>query len=93
MDCEGIWCFILDPAGTAPAQHPTTAGYGLDNLDRDLSDLSDLDRDLSYLEHLTTAGYELDNLDRDLTDLSDVCNISRVCLVMVQYTLWGTVPG
>ena len=40
----------LDLYCTDPSQHIITAGYDLDYLDRDLSDLSDLsdlDRDLS----------------------------------------------
>ena len=42
----------MDLYYTDPAQHLITAGWDLDDLDRDLSDLydlSDLDRDLSDL--------------------------------------------
>ena len=57
---------MLGLHSTVPAQHLRTAGYDLDNLDRDisdLSDLSDLDSDLSDLSGLS-------DLDRDLSDLS-----------------------
>ena len=57
----------LDLYSTDPAQHLRTAGQGLDDLDRNLSDLSvrrvdDPDRDLSVRR--------VDDPDRTLSDLS-----------------------
>ena len=48
----------------------STAGWNLDDLDRNLSYLSDLDRDLSDLDRdLPHLDRDLPDLDRDLPDL------------------------
>ena len=57
----------------------STAGWNLDDLDRNLSYLSDLDRDLSDLDRdLPHLDRDLPVLDRDLSDLDrDLSDLDR----------------
>ena len=50
-----------------PAQHLITAGQAIDDLDRDLCDLSE----------------DVDDLDRDVCDLSDVCKDIKLSLIHI----------